>query len=84
MGQESGMGIDHKAGLKRRNAGGTAVTPSNLSQVRPGGAVWLGIVPRQDFSGGKPRLLGSASAEDGCLRKTNLCANKPVLPRKYP
>jgi transposase len=45
-------------------SGGDAQDFSNGRQF----AAWLGLVPRQHSSGGKPRLLGISKRGDLCLR----------------
>jgi transposase len=43
-------------------------------------AAWLGLVPRQATTGGKPRLLGMSKRGDGYLRKMLIHGARAALP----
>ena len=44
-------------------------------------AAWLGLVPRQATTGGKPRLLGISKRGNRYLRKNLVHGARAVLPR---
>jgi transposase len=44
-------------------------------------AAWLGLVPRQETTGGKPRLLGISKRGNRYLRKNLVHGARAVLPR---
>jgi len=44
-------------------------------------AAWLGLVPRQDATGGKTRLLGISKRGDPCLRKLFVYGARAVITR---
>ena len=44
-------------------------------------AAWLGLVPRQSTTGGKPRLLGISKRSNRYLRKNLIHGARAVLPR---
>ena len=47
-------------------------------------AAWLGLVPRQATTGGKPRLLGITKRGNTYLRTTLIHGARPLCPRCWP
>ena len=43
-------------------------------------AAWLGLVPKQSTTGGKPRLLGISKRGNACLRKLLIHGARAALP----
>lgn len=78
---ESSRRLEAIPGIGPISASALVATISDAKAFRNGRqlAAWIGLVPRQDSTGGKPRLLGISKRGDGYLRTLLIQGAQAVL-----